>query len=134
MDESIEHRTVCEQLDELFKVALRCGMTPQDYWDGDPSLLTAYYDNYIEEQKQRAADTDWQAWLQGQYFMEALACVIPPLLGGKSTSKYPSEPKLVDIAMDDEAKARYREDKRKAKVLEMHERFKKMASNIKKDT
>lgn len=134
MDDTIEYRTACEQLDELFKVALRCGMTPDDYWYGDPSLLTAYYDNYIVDQKQRVADADYHAWIQGQYFMAALADALPPLLGGKSTSVYPKEPMLTEVAMDDEEKARYRKEKSKAEVVALHERFKKMAGLLTADT
>lgn len=56
-----------------FPIYLFYGMTPDEYWHGDPSLAYAYREAYKEKQKQKNFD----AWLSGRYIYDAIIAVSP---------------------------------------------------------
>lgn len=116
-----------EQLNELFKVALVCGMSPQDYWDGDPEWLDAYYENYITAQKNDMSNVDNAAWLIGRYVGFALNDALGAAFSKGYKPQYPDEPMLITYAMDEKSKEEHDKRKREAEVMKMHERFKNMA-------
>ena len=60
---------------ELFPFYLSIGMTPEQYWDGDPQLAK-YYRKADELKRQRE---NQKLWLQGMYIYEAL-CDVAPIL------------------------------------------------------
>ena len=49
------------------------GMTPEEYWHGDPTLTEAYR----EADEFRKERENFMAWLQGMYFYDALGAVAP---------------------------------------------------------
>ena len=53
---------------ELFDRALLYGMTPDEYWFGDPAMLENYA--HLYESRRKQADED--AWLTGRYVLSAL--------------------------------------------------------------
>ena len=69
---------------------LSIGMTEEQFWKGDPSLVQAY------KQAQRLRDErkNQELWLQGLYFYKALSVVISNAFGGGKTArqKYFEEP------------------------------------------
>ena len=60
--------TYTEKFYECFPYYLSIGMTPEQYWDGDPTL-TKYYRKADEIKKERLNE---ELWLQGMYIYEAL--------------------------------------------------------------
>ena len=58
---------------EVFPFYLSVGMTPEQYWDGDPTL--ARYYRKAEEMRQKRKNEE--LWLQGMYIYEALCDVAP---------------------------------------------------------
>ncbi len=58
---------------EVFPFYLSIGMTPEQYWDGDPQLAK-HYRKADELKRQRK---NQELWLQGMYIYEALCDVAP---------------------------------------------------------
>ena len=58
---------------EVFPYYLSIGMTPEQYWDGDP-MLAKYYRQADEIRRNRR---NQELWLQGMYIYEALCDVSP---------------------------------------------------------
>ena len=116
---------------ELFPFYLSIGMTPEQYWDGDPALPKYYRKS--DEIKRKRQNTD--LWLQGMYIYEAL-CDVAPIFHafakkGTKPQPYPDHPyaltkkdreeenKLMELRAREKAK-RYME----AKLAEVNKRFK----------
>ena len=91
-------------------------MTPEQYWDGDPSLTRFYRKAYELQRKRRNEDL----WLQGMYIYEAL-CDVSPLLQAfakKGTKAHPYVDRPYSITRDDreeEKKRKEQLDREKAK-------------------
>lgn len=91
-------------------------MTPEQYWDGDPSLPKYYRKAYELQRKRRNEDL----WLQGMYIYEAL-CDVSPLLQAfakKGTKAHPYVDRPYSITRDDrkeEQKLKEQRDREKAK-------------------
>ena len=81
---------------ELFDLALLYGMTPDEYWFGDPAMLENYA--HLFENKRRLADED--AWNSGRYWSYALQSHPVPVWLAlsekclKDMPEYPQEPLL----------------------------------------
>ena len=79
--------TYTERFYEAFPYYLSVGMTPEQYWDGDPSL-PKYYRKADEIRNERR---NQELWLQGMYFYEAI-CDAAPILHAfakKGTKPHP---------------------------------------------
>ena len=57
----------------LFPMAIRLGMTPSQFWEEDTDLFWVYLEAYEQEQKAKFEYDNNVAFLQGQYFMMAIA-------------------------------------------------------------
>ena len=101
--------TYTEQFYELFPYYLSIGMTPEQYWDGD-STLVKYYRKAEEIKNDKR---NQELWLQGMYIYEAI-CDVAPILHafakkGTKPVPYPSKPYPLNkkqIKMDEEEKQR----------------------------
>lgn len=83
--------TYTERFNQLFPFYLALGMTYEQYWDMDSTLVKAY--RKAHELKQEMENQT--LWLQGMYFYEALCCVAPifrPLSKAKKPVAYRSQP------------------------------------------
>ena len=67
--------TYTERFYEQFPYYLAIGMTPEQYWDGDPALVK-YYRKADEIRLERL---NQEKWLQGMYIYEAI-CDASPIL------------------------------------------------------
>ena len=84
--------TYTEQFYEVFPYYLSIGMTPEQFWDGDPTLAK-YYRQADELKTERK---NQELWLQGMYIYEAL-CDVAPILHsmakkGTKPRPYPEQP------------------------------------------
>ena len=62
-----------EIFDEAFPIFLSMGMTREEFWEEDPSLVRAYKKaHWLRFQEQNR-----MAWLQGRYFYDALCAASP---------------------------------------------------------
>ena len=114
MTPSAPPRSHSEIFYEVFPFYLSIGMTEEQYWNGDNSLVIAYRKAYEIMQERR----NQELWLQGAYIYEALLDVAPILQAfakkGTKARPYSSEPYTVtakQAEMKEEAKARQVHDK-----------------------
>lgn len=115
---------------DQFPYYLSIGMTPEQYWDGDP-MLAKYY-RKAEELRNKRRNTE--LWLQGMYIYEALCDVSPVLHAfakkGSKPAPYPDHPYALTVH-DRESEKRIKEqrDREKArrymeaKMAEINKRF-----------
>lgn len=81
-----------EQFDELFPYYLSIGMSEEQYWDRDSTLVIAYRKaNELSMERENQ-----KLWLQGRYIYDAL-CAVSPILHafakkGTKASPYNKEP------------------------------------------
>ena len=91
-------------------------MTPEQYWDGDPSLAK-YYRKAHELQRKRINE---DLWLQGMYIYEAL-CDVSPIMNAfakRGTKPHPYTDRPYSLTIDDrkeERKLKEQRDREKAK-------------------
>ena len=91
-------------------------MTPEQDWDGDPSLAK-YYRKAYELQRKRVNE---DLWLQGMYIYEAL-CDVSPILQafakrGTKPHPYTDRPySLTNNDREEERKQKEQRDREKAK-------------------
>lgn len=75
---------------EAFYIAI--GMTYEQYWDGDSTMVQAYRKAYDLKKKQ----VNEEAWLHGMYIYEAIGCMSPILNAnakrGTKAKSYPQRP------------------------------------------
>ena len=79
--------TYTERFYEQFPYYLAIGMSPEQYWEGDPAL-TKYYRKADEIKRDRM---NQEKWLQGMYIYEAI-CDASPILHAfakKGTKPHP---------------------------------------------
>ena len=101
---------------DRFPYYLSIGMTPEQYWDGDPSLVK-YYRKSDEISRERR---NQELWLQGMYIYEALCDVAPVLHAfakrGTKPAPYSDHPyALTKRERADEQKLREKREREKAK-------------------
>ena len=110
-DSSLPLVTYTERFHEQFPYYLSIGMTPHQYWNGDPELARAYRkaDEIRTERKNQ------ELWLQGMYVYEAI-CDASPILhdfAKKGTKPHPYVDKPYPITAKQQK--RNEEDVEKAK-------------------
>lgn len=104
------------QFYEVFPYYLSIGMTPEQYWDGDP-LLAKYY-RQADELKQKRKNQE--IWLQGMYIYEAL-CDVAPIFHafakkGTKPTPYSDHPYSITAKeREDEKKLQEKRDREKAR-------------------
>ena len=84
--------TYTERFYEQFPYYLAMGMTPEQFWDGEPSLVV----HYRKAEEIRREKMNFEKWLQGMYIYEAFADVSPILHAfakkGTKPHPYPDKP------------------------------------------
>ena len=82
--------TIAETFDEIFPQYLAMGMTYEQFWEQDSSLVIPFRKAYKIRQEQE----NQQAWLQGLYIYAALGSVIGQAFSKRGTriDPYPEKP------------------------------------------
>ena len=109
-DSSLPFVTYTERFYEQFPYYLSIGMTPEQYWDGDPELVKYYR----KADELSLARRNQELWLQGMYIYEAI-CDASPILHAfakKGTKPYPYTDRPYPIT--EGQRKRNSEDKEKA--------------------
>lgn len=105
-DEIEASRTLKNIFEEVFPFYLSIGMTYEQFWEGQPSLVL-FYRRADEIRKKRRNE---EMWLQGRYIYEAIgsfAEILPafPKKGAK-VQPYMEEPVPITMAEVEERRAR----------------------------
>ena len=77
-------------------MALTYGMSVKEFWEDDPNLFWAYRFSYYERIKNEQETFNYNAWLQGIYFYNAISIALSNGFG-KSHYKYPDKPFGVEL-------------------------------------
>ena len=106
------HLRYGEQFETLCGYYMSIGMSYYDYWDGD-SCMTKYYrkmDQYNKERK------NYELWLQGAYFYEAILDASPILNSfSKKNKPFPYRSAPISVTRD---KDKYQTEQEKHKRIE----------------
>ena len=116
---------------DLFPFYLSIGMSPEQYWDGDPALAK----HYRKADELRRKRRNEELWLQGMYIYEAL-CDVSPMMNafakkGTKPRPYSDHPYALTVKERDDERVliekREREKARRymeARMAEINKRFK----------
>ena len=110
--------TYTQKFYELFPYYLSIGMTPEQYWDGDCTLVKYYR----KAEELRNEKRNQELWLQGMYIYEAI-CDVSPILHafakkGAKPHPYPSKPYALT-----EAQIRREKEEQERKLAEKGRKF-----------
>ena len=78
-------KTWAETFDELLPYYLSLGMSPDEYWHGDPWLVQVY----LEAQKHKRQRESEAMWLNGLYIESAFGVVLARAFGDKNAAYLP---------------------------------------------
>lgn len=103
--------------DQLFPQFLVMGMSPEEYWDGESSLKSAYRKAYEIRMETEQKLMDRNNWYMAQYMIKVLQCV-PLLVGGlnvKGSTQLPDFPEkpffeLMEAQKKEETRKKQKED------------------------
>ena len=117
-DGSLPHFTYTERFYEMFPYYLSIGMTPEQYWDGDCTLVKYYR----KAEELRNEKRNQELWLQGMYIYEAI-CDVSPILHafakkGAKPHPYPTKPYAIS-----EKQIRQEREEKERKLAEKGKRF-----------
>ena len=120
--------TYTEKFYELFPYYLAIGMTPEQYWDGDCTLVKYYR----KAEELRNEKRNQELWLQGMYVYEAI-CDVAPILHAfakKGTKATPYSSKPYPLT---EKQTKRDEEEKQRKLAEKGKKFMEaMAASINK--
>ena len=120
--------TYTEKFYELFPYYLSIGMTPEQYWEGDCTLVKYYR----KAEELRNDKRNQELWLQGMYIYEAI-CDVAPILHafakkGTKPTPYSDKP----YPLNDKQTKRDEEEKQR-RLTEKGKRFMEaMAASVNK--
>lgn len=102
-------KTFTEVFDSVFPYYLNMGMTFRQFWEESPQLVKYYRDANELKQKQK----NYELWMQGRYFVDALSCTVLNALSTKHSTKfsYPDEPYITKQKELDERREREQKEK-----------------------
>nr|MDY5755505.1 hypothetical protein [Eubacteriales bacterium] len=84
---------IVKVFEELFPQYLAMGMSYDQYWNQDSSLVKSYRKAFTMTQKWKYQEIDNAAWLNGRYVYDALSVALSALFSKNGTdSSYPEEP------------------------------------------
>lgn len=93
-----EKPTISKIFREAFPHYLVLGMSPEEYWDGEPWLARSYREAYRIRMENQERIADRNAWQIGEYIRRAVASVPVTVNGfapkGRKLSEYPEKPML----------------------------------------
>ena len=105
---SYKKKTLTELYEELCPMYMSFGMTYEQFWDQDATMVIAYRRLYERQQRQ----INWQAWLFGSYVYEAFAAVYSSVWSKNSNLSYPAKPR----PLTEEDARREREEEQRLKM------------------
>lgn len=105
--------SIAKMIDDCFPYYLSIGMSYDEYWNGDPSLVRAYR----EAEKLRVEQKNRELWLHGRYIYEGIACLIPAFNQWKPKNPIPYMDEPYALTEEEWEKRQIREQKKKQEEL-----------------
>lgn len=85
------------------------GMSPEEYWNGDPNLAVAYRDLH----RLKTDEKNNEMWLQGLYIHEAISVSIARQINGDKKVEYSKEPYQIRPLTEKEKEAKKKDEAEK---------------------
>lgn len=130
--------TISQIFREAFPQYMVIGMSPEEYWDGDPWLARAYRKAYKIRVESEEKTADRNAWRVGEYIRRALVSVPITVNGwapkGHRLQEYPDKP-MTMIAEEQKREAnRKKQEENKQEMAQalFHVFTERMNKNIRK--
>ena len=76
-------------------MAITYGMSVKEFWEDNPDLFWAYRFSYYNDIKLKQEIFNYNAWLQGAYFYEAVSVVLNNAFS-KHKLEYPKQPYVLE--------------------------------------
>ena len=73
-------------------MAITYGMSVKEFWEDNPDLFWAYRFSYYTNQKYEQEVVNFQSWLQGAYFFEAISVALANSFGKGKKISYTQKP------------------------------------------
>lgn len=101
------------------------GIDEAGFWNMNPAKMKPY----IEADRLRLESKNYELWLQGVYFFDAITIALSNAFApkGKKPAEYPSKPRKITQDTPEEREARAKREREKAIAF-----FKKMERDFKK--
>lgn len=80
-------------------MAIEYGMSVDEFWKDDPDLFWAYRFSYYNRVKRDREIANYDAWLQGAYFFEAISVALNNAFS-KNKIEYHKQPYSIDDGKD----------------------------------
>lgn len=87
-DEQGVEKSFSDVLDKLCAYYMALGVSANEFWDGDYTLLKYY----VEKHRIAVEQQNEQLWLQGRYFYEAVAVALEQAFNKHPKLTYPEQP------------------------------------------
>lgn len=124
-------QTDVEQFEAIFPYYLSLGMTPEQFWQGDPELVR----HYRKAEEIRVERRNQEQWMQGMYIYEAL-CDVAPIFrpfAKKGTKPNPYSHKPYPLKSQEKREEEQKDKKQMEKAMTMMDAFAaKINRNFKK--
>lgn len=117
--------TFTETFDLVFPQYLAMGMSWEQFWEGEPSLVRAYR----QADKLRRRRKNEELWLSGAYTAEALMATVGNMFSKSTKHTYPTEP--FAITEDEVRERKAREERLKMERIKAAFTAKALAINTK---
>ena len=83
-------------------MAITYGMSVKEFWEDNPDLFWAYRFSYYNKMKNEQEAMNFQLWLQGAYFFEAVSVSLANSFGKGKKVSYAQKP--YNLTKEDEEK------------------------------
>ena len=84
-------------------------MSVKEFWEDNPDLFWAYRFSYYTNKKLEQQEMNFQLWLQGAYFHEAVAVALSNSFGKGKKISYTQKPYVLDKEEEERELQRERE-------------------------
>ena len=91
-------------------MAITYGMSVKEFWEENPDLFWAYRFSYYERKKLNEREKNFELWLQGAYFFDAVSVALANSFGkGNKVHKYAEKPYCLTKEDEEEEKKKEKE-------------------------
>ena len=130
---NVEHHFLTNQFNKYCPILISMGMTYEQFWEGDPTMVKDYIEAFKVKQKREIEITKWAMWEQGLYVYEAICDVSPVLRAFSKSAKplpYPKQPYGWEKSLEEDEETKKLKEERDKYRLQIF--FQNWVNNMKK--